>query len=74
MAPLGRPSIDAAWQAQYLRRLASPANARIGDKDDPICNETHLLVKTADGTLGWLIVDFGGDNYPSIDGLHPLAG
>ena len=31
-------------------------------------------VKTADGTLGWLIVDFGGDNHPSIDGLHPLAG
>ena len=55
-------------------RYDCPANARIGDKDDPICNETRLLVKTADGTLGWLIVDFGGDNYPSIDGLHPLAG
>ena len=55
-------------------RYDCPANARIGDKDDPICNETRLLVKTADGTLGWLIVDFGGDNHPSIGGLHPLAG
>ena len=55
-------------------RYDCPANARIGDKNDPICNETRLLVKTADGTLGWLIVDFDGDNHPSIDGLHPLAG
>ena len=55
-------------------RYDCPANARIGDKNDPICNETRLLVKTADGILGWLIVDFDGDNHPSIDGLHPLAG
>ena len=55
-------------------RYDCPANARIGDKNDPICNETRLLVKTADGIPGWLIVDFDGDNHPSIDGLHPLAG
>ena len=55
-------------------RYDCPANALIGEKNDPICNETRLLVKTADGTLGWLIVDFDGDNHPSIDGLHPLAG
>ena len=55
-------------------RYDCPANARIGDNDDPICNETRLLVKTADGIPGWLIVDFDGDNHPSIDGLHPLAG
>ena len=31
MAPLGRPSIDAAWQAQYLRRLASPVLTLLGE-------------------------------------------
>ena len=55
-------------------RYDCPADARIGSEDYPICQKARVLVKTADGTLGWLIVDFGGDNYPSIDGLHPLVG
>ena len=55
-------------------RYDCPADARIGSEDYPICQKARVLVKTADGTLGWLIVDFGGDDHPSIDGLHPLAG
>ena len=51
-----------------------PANARIGDKNDPICTEARLLIKTADGTLGWLLLDYSKEDAPSIDGLHPLAG
>ena len=51
-----------------------PADARIGDKNDPICTEARLLIKTADGTLGWLTLDYSKDAAPRIDGLHPLAG
>ena len=58
-------------------RYDCPAGARIGDANDPICTEARLLVKTADGTLGWLTVDYDyskKDESPRIDGLHPLAG
>lgn len=51
-----------------------PASARIGDENTPICTETRLLIKTADGTLGWLLLDYSKGDAPSIDGLHPLAG
>ena len=51
-----------------------PANARIGNENDPICTEARLLIKTADGTLGWLLLDYSKEDAPSIDGLHPLAG
>ncbi len=51
-----------------------PAGARIGDKNDPICTQARLLIKTADGTLGWLLLDYSKEDAPSIDGLHPLAG
>ena len=50
-----------------------PEGARIGNENDPICTEARLLIKTADGTLGWLLLDYSKDA-PSIDGLHPLAG
>ena len=50
-----------------------PEGARIGNESDPICTEARLLIKTADGTLGWLLLDYSKDA-PSIDGLHPLAG
>ena len=51
-----------------------PAGARIGNENDPICTEARLLIKTADGTLGWLLLDYSKEDAPSIDGLHPLAG
>ena len=51
-----------------------PAGARIGNENDPICTEARLLIKTADGTLGWLLLDYSKGDAPSIDGLHPLAG
>lgn len=50
-----------------------PEGARIGNENDPICTEARLLIKTTDGTLGWLLLDYSKDA-PSIDGLHPLAG
>ena len=55
--------------AGYVGRVG----ARIGNENDPICTEARLLIKTADGTLGWLLLDYSKDA-PSIDGLHPLAG
>ena len=51
-----------------------PEGARIGNENDPICTEARLLIKTADGTLGWLLLDYSKGDAPSIDGLHPLAG
>ena len=51
-----------------------PEGARIGDENAPICTEARLLIKTADGTLGWLLLDYSKGDAPSIDGLHPLAG
>ena len=51
-----------------------PEGARIGNESDPICTEARLLIKTADGTLGWLLLDYSKGDGPSIDGLHPLAG
>ena len=51
-----------------------PEGARIGNESDPICTEARLVIKTADGTLGWLLLDYSKGDGPSIDGLHPLAG
>ena len=47
-----------------------PAEARASDNR---CHENRLLVKTADNTLGWVIVNDKQDNAPKFDGLTPSA-
>ncbi len=58
-------------------RYDCPADDRTGSEDYPICQEARVLVKTADGTLGWITASYNErtkDRSPRIDGLHPLAG
>ena len=58
-------------------RYDCPADDRTGSEDYPICQEARVLVKTADGTLGWITASYNyrtKDRSPRIDGLHPLAG
>ena len=39
-----------------------------------LCSEERYLLRTGDGTLGWITVDYNREDAPVIDGLSPMAG
>ena len=56
MTPLGGPSIDAAWRAQYLRRLAGPVFTPLGGPSIDAAWRAQYLCRLA----GPVTTTFGG--------------
>ena len=49
-----------------------PKEAQINELG--LCGEERYLLRTGDGTLGWITVDYSKEDAPVIDGLSPMAG